>query len=444
MPLPVYMITIETIVRSMVSYLFLYKVMSLEIEQKSRKENILYAIGLVLLFIINVAFNILYSWETEFGTERYAPDIKEDLAIMIFLILMFKGNVWKKIYYAVFGYVLVLLSDFIVGYIISFTILEMVFHYVTSTIEMLIIDFSAVFLYFLFYRYLRVRKAHIYDIDNKDWKLFAVFSIVVCCFFYYTKNIVPLIGSDDLFMYVSIEYIQLGIMIMVFLLFGRYHMILAKKNQELIDTKLELQIEEFEGKLQEELTEANNENRKLRHDLMNHFSILERMIAENPNKAIEYVGEMIDHVEVVSYANTGNKILDYIINSKAAKAHQLKIPFEYEIKGLLSFINDFDLISLLGNALDNAIEAQEFVDKPWIHMEIGNYEDTVYVKIENAYDASRMQLIENTFISTKDDKEKHGFGMQKIRDICVNYHGILDVSEEGSTFHLTLSFLNQK
>lgn len=95
-------------------------------------------------------------------------------------------------------------------------------------------------------------------------------------------------------------------------------------------------------------------------------------------------------MEIVTYANTNNEILNYILNTKVILAHQMDIPFEYKISDALLFINDFDLISILGNALDNAIEALQFVKEAWIHMEITSYEDTVIIKIENPCDSARI------------------------------------------------------
>ena len=104
-------------------------------------------------------------------------------------------------------------------------------------------------------------------IDDKDWPLFAVLAIVVCAYFYYIQNVVPYIDPENSIMYVSMDYIQLGFMVGIFFLFGRYHIILGKKSQELLNTQLKLQSEEFQLKLRDELTHANTENKKLRHDL---------------------------------------------------------------------------------------------------------------------------------------------------------------------------------
>lgn len=427
-------------IRSICSYFFLYKIMELKTYRKSKRETCLFLLFLIIVFIGNIAIFAFISWEDEFGIVRYYPDIIEDILMMMIIIAIFHTNIWKSIYYSVFGYMFVMTAQ-LIGSIIDFIIFQYIFNIILTPDQEAILYLLEIGLLFIFYIIIRYKNKIQYVIDDKDWPLFAVLAIVVCAYFYYIQNVVPYIDPENSIMYVSIDYIQLGFMVGIFFLFGRYHIILGKKSQELLKTQLKLQSEEFQLKLRDELTHANAENKKLRHDLKHHFIVLQRKIKEDPEYAMEYVKQLSDHVEIVSYADTKNEILDYILNTKAAKLHQMDIPFEYRISDSLTFINDFDLISLLGNALDNAIEAQRFVKDAWVHMEITGYEDTVLIKVVNACDCTKLNWNEGTLSTIKKDTNKHGFGLQNIKELCEKYQGSLDVCAEQSVFQLSMSFL---
>ncbi len=426
--------------RSICSYFFLYKIMELKTYHKSRRETYLFLFFLIIVFIINLAIFAFISWEDEFGIVRYYPDIIEDILMMLIIIAVFHTNIWKSIYYSVFGY-MVVMSVQLLGSIIDFIIFQYIFHIILTFDQEAILYILEIGMLFIFYMIIRYKNKIQYEIDDKDWPLFAVLAIIVCAYFYYIQNVVPYIDPENSIMYVSMDYIQLGFMVGIFFLFGRYHIILGKKSQELLNTQLKLQSEEFQLKLRDELTHANTENKKLRHDLKHHFTVLQRKIKEDPEYAMEYVKQLSDHVEIVTYANTNNEILNYILNTKAAIAHQMDIPFEYKISDSLIFINDFDLISILGNALDNAIEAQQFVKEAWIHMEIDSYEDTVIIKIENPCDSARIKWNDDILSTSKRDKDKHGYGLKNIKEQCEKYQGSLEINIENSIFQLILSFL---
>ena len=352
--------------RSICSYFFLYKIMELKTYYKSKRETCLFLIFLLIVFIGNLAIFAFISWEDEFGIVRYYPDIIEDILMMLIIITVFHTNIWKCIYYIVFGYVFVL-SVQLLGGIIDFILLDSIFHIILTPDQ---------------------------------------------------EAILYLLEIGLLFM----DYIQLGFMVGIFFLFGRYHIILGKKSQELLNTQLKLQSEEFQLKLRDELTHANTENKKLRHDLKHHFTVLQSKIKEDPEYALEYVKQLSDHVEIVTYANTNNEILNYILNTKAAIAHQMDIPFEYKISDALLFIN-------------------EFVKEAWIHMVIASYEDTVIIKIENPCDSVRIKWNDDVLSTSKKDKDKHGYGLKNIKELCEKYQGSMEINIENAIFQLILSFL---
>ncbi|MFR5081086.1 MAG: GHKL domain-containing protein [[Clostridium] innocuum] len=167
------------------------------------------------------------------------------------------------------------------------------------------------------------------------------------------------------------------------------------------------------------------------------------MMDTDPEKAKSYLHELSEHVEAVKVLTTKNQVLDYIINSKMVVCRTKGIAFTYEVQDDLKQMQDFDLISLLSNALDNAIEAQDYVDNKFISCKILDGKTATKILIENACDTVRLQKSEDTYLTIKQNKGQHGIGMGRIKTIAESYHGYMKVIVQGS-FLLEISIPRKK
>ena len=78
-------------------------------------------------------------------------------------------------------------------------------------------------------------------------------------------------------------------------------------------------------------------------------------------------------------------------------------------------ILDEDLCVVLGNMLDNAIEASEKVTDRWINVSIGLRKNGLVIVVENSFDGIIKKNIHGNIISIKENKEHHGYGLKSIR-----------------------------
>ena len=138
-------------------------------------------------------------------------------------------------------------------------------------------------------------------------------------------------------------------------------------------------------------------------------------------------------------SNTGNVSMDALINYKASIAEK------YGIRILLDAIVPYDtvfedtaLYSLLGNLLDNAIEAviNAAPEKRTIRIQIRTT-NNLYVQMENPY-SGKLCKKNGQYLTTKSNKEDHGLGLKMVRDIVEKYHGVLDIKDEGNKFRVIL------
>ena len=140
--------------------------------------------------------------------------------------------------------------------------------------------------------------------------------------------------------------------------------------------------------------------------------------------------------KLINY-NTGNSILDSILASKQtiAEARGVKY-FANVIIDKKIDIEDRDLVCLMGNLLDNAIESAEQTEKPFVNIVINLKQDILLIKINNSY-------CDENIGNNKNKKEDyfHGLGVKSIKDIVKKYKGNYE-QNYGEGIVNTLVYLN--
>ncbi len=218
------------------------------------------------------------------------------------------------------------------------------------------------------------------------------------------------------------------------------YMQLFAKNQELEYAFAHLlsQVEERESK-DLEIRNLHQATRKLKHDMKNHFMVLSSFLtAEDYEKAREYSSEVIDQLNSMNtYVETGNVLLNHILNEKFSLARNHAISVKAEIENLaFAKMNSMDFSSVLTNLLDNAIEASmeaEYVEKE-IQLLVSKRQGYEAIRVKNKIDHSVLDA-NPTLQSTKsNNKELHGIGVSRVKEIVESYNGIYDIYEEDNYF----------
>ncbi|WP_374937176.1 ATP-binding protein [Bacillus clarus] len=108
-------------------------------------------------------------------------------------------------------------------------------------------------------------------------------------------------------------------------------------------------------------------------------------------------------------------------------------------------MNHTDLCIILGNALDNAIEACKKVldmNRRFIHIHIFRKKVYLIIKITNSRATERFVHEKKLFHTTKEDKINHGFGLQNINKTVQKYDGHLHIKTTDNTFYLSIIMKN--
>ena len=174
-----------------------------------------------------------------------------------------------------------------------------------------------------------------------------------------------------------------------------------------------------------------------RHDYRNHISVMKNLYRQG---SLKELGEYLDMLEsdlstVDTVIKTGNPMADAILNSKLNLALSKNIPVKATVHiPMRLMISELDLCVILGNLLDNAIEASLPLPEKdrmiRIYMDIK--ETHLYISVTNLCAGKKMEKINGKFLSRRGDG--HGFGLIRIDGIVEKYGGYVNRNSEDGAF----------
>jgi len=182
--------------------------------------------------------------------------------------------------------------------------------------------------------------------------------------------------------------------------------------------------------------------RQWKHDYHHHTQAMQMLLENQQYSELNtYLAQFnSDFTNLTSMVSTGNLTLDAILSSKIliAKSHGIAVEQAIFLPEKLS-IPQTDLCIVLGNLLDNAIEACNKPNQqqpPYINVTIKIHKGMLYFKVVNS--SNGIYLFDNKkLISTKKQPE-HGYGFQNIDKIVENYGGFFNYEPENSSFAATI------
>lgn len=163
-------------------------------------------------------------------------------------------------------------------------------------------------------------------------------------------------------------------------------------------------------------------------------------IPEENIKEIENIINVYD-----SEVKTGNKVLDLIFTQKSLLCQKKNIKLTCLADCTrLDFISEVDLYSLFGNAIDNAIEAVVKIKDPEkrsINLIVRCVCDCLSITLENYYEGKIILDNQGLPITTKENKDYHGYGIKSIQYLVDKYNGTLNISINEDVFSLYILFV---
>ena len=202
---------------------------------------------------------------------------------------------------------------------------------------------------------------------------------------------------------------------------------------------IDRRIERFQSELiEKQVREIQNMYRQVRgwrHDYRNHINNMKIQLSEgNYAKLSDYLDELADDLDTVdTVIKTGNVMADAILNSKlnVAEKMNIKLNVKANVPDKLP-MSDVELCSMLGNILDNAVEACGTLpeEERFMRVYIGKLKGQLYLSVQNS--AGKVRKSKNTYLSTKEGE--HGYGLFRIDRVAKKYGGYVNRQNEEGVF----------
>lgn len=215
----------------------------------------------------------------------------------------------------------------------------------------------------------------------------------------------------------------------------------------LLKSKYDKRLSDFQDSLlkkqRDEVQNIYQTMRAWRHDYHNHIQSIKAMLAMKKIQELDdYLGTLEQDLDSIDIAiRTGNVSLDAILSSKVsiARKNNIEVNCSAKVPGELK-ISDVHLCAIVGNLLDNAIEACEKIKgsgegqalpQKFIRIYIGMFKEQLYISVSNSTNAKHRRRL-NELVTSK--LGEHGFGLRRIDKIAEQYDGFVNRKNEPGVF----------
>lgn len=217
--------------------------------------------------------------------------------------------------------------------------------------------------------------------------------------------------------------------------------LLSKSQRESERLRLAAQQEEFRAQYAQNVKKQYEEISRVRHDMKQTHSVVMSLLMEaKADEAIEYMqraARKISEFDVI--IDVGNDFVNAILNAKLSEAKRSGIMVLCSADKNAAGIDEVDMCNLLGNLLDNAIEACEKCrDKQRIiEIKLRARDDKYILEVENTAPENALES-NKRLATTKDDASRHGYGIKSIKSIAEKYNGMVNFLQDGERFKCTV------
>lgn len=405
----------------------------------TRKRSIRYS---MLIFIINYlviifgCYIMLIFFEDSF-IDRYASTIL-GCTMIIAIYLIFEESILKKIFTMftvwLFSHIILIISSYIisVNYIDDYNVYSLY-------LILLRIFIQSAFLPIMYLYFRNPYKKMLKSISNTLISIISFYTIAIFLFLsnyydFYNYRVELYSGFNSILNVIIIILSYIVVFIAIYSI---------NKNMELeykfkiIDTQVELQKQNYKN-----LHKSIEKFYSFKHDIRHHVLAVKSMMdAKNYTAASEYIRKFAEYeisgnTDVLCRNFTVDSILKYYMS--IAMNNNIDFKIDLNIPEDIS-IDNLDLSIVMGNCIENAIEAcNNIMDKSKkyinINAEIKGFQ--LIVKIKNSFNGQVIK--DDNVIKTSKAGEGHGIGLSNIRNVTEKYNGYFNVKYNDNEFEVCI------
>lgn len=243
---------------------------------------------------------------------------------------------------------------------------------------------------------------------------------------------------------IGLAIVSIGFLAVNFLILCLYNLLLYSMTEKHEVETLRTQVQVYANQLNL-ILQGEERIKALRHDMKHHLNEL-MVLANNHN--VPEIQEYLDHMEAFiqnpdELVVSGNPEIDSMLNYMLQKARETLKTVTVKVMLPEDLKHSFDINVLLGNLLENAIEAARWTEQKYLGVYVILKRGVLKIKIENSYTESKIIQAKQTegepvFLTTKPVKEQHGIGIKNVKKIVEKYNGIMKVALQDNIFCVNL------
>lgn len=407
-----------------------------EIFIQKRKKKSVWNIALWGTLFISIDFAVVIGFSSNFLLKQI---------IVIFIYSFFMGIYYgikriRSFIYSILFQGLLLVVDFTVLMIVKIVTAENIISPMLSQSNLLVVfSKSVLFICVLLIKKCFGKKHKNLDVlSNKQWLKLVAFSLMTII-----SIAVMIINFDVVTNYKNsiaafdIASILVGMNILEFYLIS--DILTQEENireNELFKLKVSNQTQMYYV-----LSESLNKQRKMAHEYKNQITCLETLLLNKKyDDAEKYVKNLGNNfITELNAVDTNNVIINAVLNTKYQEAKNKKILLVFKVNDLSKVeISDTDIVILLSNLLNNAIEASEkYEGKKVIKIKIISEYENIVLSIKNNY-STKLVISDGKYITTKNINEKeHGYGLYNIINVIHKYEGSYVIHSNDQEFEFS-------
>ena len=397
--------------------LFLLRFAETETQKKFPQKNKL--VYFAILFLFSLPEEVPYS--TFFS---YSIDI---LFLFNFLYPDFKKMVLTFIKYEIFLYALSILL-----LLIHTWLLNDVNAYQTSPLyqkyKIIILCFLTYVLYVLYINTKKMREFHTHYQMYFNLVIFGISMMLS-----YVTLYICLENTTNYLLLVIFSTIVL-LIILCISLYDKFLSILNENAQY----RIQAEVNRLEQKYTEHIEDNLKELHSLRHDIKNHLIIIDGYAdQQNYNKIHEYINRIAGNFTKQALIETPSPTVSALLNEKQELSRQQKVNCTITANFPYVNIDDFTIVTILGNLFDNAITAASKCSDGWITANLHQTDSYLEITINNNH-KEQIQEKDGIFTSTKKESQNmfHGIGIKNVRRAVEAANGQIDITYSADSFHV--------
>lgn len=358
---------------------------------------------------------------------------------MIYAYIVLDGKVWKKVIVIISEPILLGILIAVLVLIVKSSILG--WEYLNYAQEGMIYYYASFILYIVLCIFEVVHKNTFFECKNPYARpvLAIIFSNIVLLIIlikYYVIGTFTKTSFDNVIGFVFIY--ELLVTFLIILFFYR----IGNQLQREHELELQLRLARITKEYEHQIHENTKILKALRHDLKNHFIVLEGYLKKNEvwqaKKYLEQIrGKIIKSNNIVDIDNIA---LSALLTEKSNLCKEKGISFYTQfVRDARLTISDIDLCTIIGNLMDNAIEAAEKVSK-------GEKSIDIYIKVKekivqivclNNYQVEP-KIEKGKLFTIKKEKNNHGIGLKNVEIIVDKYDGFMKYDFEKNKFNIEI------